>query len=147
MKISRAFTIALGLFLSAIIAFAVGCRDARPVEVQKRRDSLTQLAETYLAFNEESDGAPTNVTEFLAFMDSLPASDSVASARESLEEGEVVVIWGGDLSDVTANPTSVLAFEARAPASGGYVVMADGQVQMMTGKDFSEATMLTTVNP
>ncbi|MGI9473397.1 MAG: hypothetical protein ACR2NZ_17775 [Rubripirellula sp.] len=142
MKTRRTFSAVLALLLISSVVATTGCSDARPAEVQKRRDNLAELANTYVAFSESKGSSPTNVTDFLAFIDSQPSSDALVAAKSVLEEGDVVMIWGGDLSDEQANSSYVLAFEARAPASGGYVVMADGSVQLMTGKDFSEATML-----
>ena len=52
------------------------------------------------------------------------------------------MIWNGVLSDSGDDARYVLGFEAGAPATGGYVVMGDGTVRLMTGKDFSEAMML-----
>ena len=53
-----------------------------------------------------------------------------------------VMIWDGQLSDAQSNSKYVLGFEARVPASGGYVVMGDGEVRLMTGKEFSEGATL-----
>ena len=64
-----------------------------------------------------------------------------------MEEGDIVVNWRGRLGEPQELAAFVLGFEARAPASGGYVVMGDGQVRLMTGKDFSQSTMLPAVDP
>ena len=133
--------------LVACALFVTGCSDARPIEVQKRRDNLETLAKAYLGFEAESGNAPANVTEFLSFLSDQPASPALSGAQEALEEGDIVVNWGGDLGNVDDNANRVLAFEARAPASGGYVVMADGQVRLMSGKEFSTAPMLEPSSP
>ena len=57
------------------------------------------------------------------------------------------MIWNGDLN---ANPDPgqcVLGFEAGVPAHGGYVVMADGTVQVIKRGEFQSATMLRTTLP
>lgn len=130
------------LVLVACTLLVAGCNDARPVEVQKRRDNLEMLAKAYLDFNAEAGTAPVKVTDFLSFLKDQPASTALNGAQLAIEEGDIVVNWGGDLSNDADNANRVLAFEARVPASGGYVVMANGQVRLMSGKEFSTASML-----
>ena len=132
--------------LLTVVAFLLlataGCGDGGAA-VLKRRSNLMELGLAYHAFYASQQRGPADAAELVASMSSQASSDSaVADAITSLEEGDIVMIWAGVLGDSTENARYVLAFEARAPASGGYVVMGDGEVRLMTGKDFSQAAML-----
>ena len=145
LKIRRLLMFAIACCLLTGTLSMSGCSDARPAEVQKRRDNLTRLAELYLAYAESHQSAPKNASDFLAFINTQSPSQSLTAAKTVLEEGDIVMIWEGDLSAKSNNQDAVLAFEARVPASGGYVVTSNGTVLLMTGKDFSEATMLPSI--
>ena len=126
----------------AAMVLTVGCGDGGAA-VLKRRSDLTELGRAYQSFHDEQQRGPANAIELIESMSQAAESDEkVASAIKSLEEGEIVMNWQGVLGDPAANSQYVLGFEARAPASGGYVVMADGKVRLMTGKDFSESAMV-----
>jgi hypothetical protein len=54
------------------------------------------------------------------------------------KEGEVVIAWGAPIQEGASD--TVLAYEKQVPASGGYVLMQDGQtVQKMTAEEFKSA--------
>lgn len=123
-----------------------GCGDGGAA-VLKRRSNLDQLAAAYTGFVETHGKTPANATELSEFMRSgLPDIPPIQDAIVSLEEGDVVMIWNGDLGDTGSTSAYVLGFEAGVPATGGYVVMGDGVVRLMTAKDYSEATMLPTAD-
>jgi len=129
-----------------LAALVVGCGDGGAA-VAKRRNNLMTLGLAYHQFNAVQQRPPASISELADYMRSGSDPD-VEDAVTALEDGDIVMNWNGDLGtgeDAEENGLYVLGFEARAPASGGYVVMADGFVQLMTGKDFSEATMVAEV--
>ncbi len=122
--------------------FLSGCGDGGAAVLQ-RRSNLEQIGVAYQGFYEANGKAPASMAELITHMNSVSqGEEAVTDAITSLEEGDIVVNYNGVLGDAGKNASDVLAFEARAPASGGYVVMGDGGVRLMTGKEFSEATML-----
>jgi hypothetical protein len=81
-------------------------------------------------------------------LDFMSASDDqreeAISAADALREGDILMIWNGDLDDNLEPGKFVLGFEAGVPAHGGYVVMADGSVQVIKRGQFQSALMLPT---
>lgn len=125
-----------------ILAIVVGCGDGGAA-VAKRRNNLKSLGLAYHEFHAVHQRAPASAEELAEHMQSSSTADS--EAVKALEEGDIVMNFDGILSNAGENGLYVLGFEAGVPATGGYVVMADGMVQLMTGKEFSEATMIPTV--
>lgn len=130
-----------------LAAFVVGCGDGGAA-VAKRRNNLMTLGLAYHEFNAVYQRPPASISELADHMRTGSDPD-IEDAIKALEDGDVVMNWNGILGsgeEAAQNGLYVLGFEARAPATGGYVVMADGFVQLMTGKDFSEATMVPEVS-
>ena len=131
-------------FLAAIlfcVCVTTGCGDGGAA-VLKRRANLSTLGLAYHSFHQAKGKSAANAGELVQFMSAESPDPQTTDAIASLEEGDIVMNWGGVLGDASENGKYVLGFEARAPASGGYVVMGDGFVQLMTGKEFTAATML-----
>ncbi|MEM8669945.1 MAG: hypothetical protein AAGG48_20630 [Planctomycetota bacterium] len=123
----------------------VGCGDGGEAVV-KRRNVLGSLAKAYMDFGVVNQRSPSSTSELIEHMRAQPsASEEELEAASGLEEGDIVMNWDGDLSKTAENGLYVLGFEAGVPGSGGYVVMADGMVQLMTRQDFSEARMVPEV--
>ena len=131
----------------AMIAACVswtGCGGDGEAAVLKRRTNLETIGQAYRSFRDSNQTSPSSDDDLLSFMESDLDDVDVANAMKSIEEGDIVVIYDGVFGADQRIGEQVLAFEAGAPRGGGYVVMADGQVRLMTGKDFSEAEMLPT---
>jgi hypothetical protein len=122
-----------------------GCGDGGAA-VLKRRSNLSMLGAAYHGFHQANGKSPVNAGELTQFMSDKSSDPQTTDAVVSLEEGEIVIHWDGVLGGARDNGRYVLGFEARAPASGGYVVMGDGEVRLMTGKEFSQAAMLPSVS-
>ena len=138
---SKSF-VSIILMLSMLIT--TGCGDGGAA-VLKRRSNLHELGMAYHRFLQANQKSPAGAGEMSEFMKSQSADDpKVQDAIISLEEGDIVMIWNGNLGDASENPKYVLGFEAGAPSTGGYVVMGDGVVRLMTAKEYTEATMLPT---
>lgn len=146
--ISSRLLIYLSLFQIGCVF--VGCSDEQQNAVRQRRDNLAKVGQAYIDMNREAGGSPRNSDALAAWMAGSADPVTREEARDCVLEGEVVVNWNGDFSD-PGKPKSagdlVLAFEAAAPARGGYVVMADGRVEYMPLKTFQESEMLPQLQP
>ena len=136
----------VSLVLLCTTCCLAGCSEEQQNAVRQRRDNLDKIWQAYAEMH-KTDASPKNVDELAAWMAESADAGTRGSARDSLVEGDVVVIWNGDLSFDDHLGSYVLAFEAGALARGGYVVMADGAVKSMTLKDFQAAVMLPAIQP
>ncbi len=141
-------TTTLAILLLCLIA-TVGCGGDGGAAVLKRRSNLHVIGMGYRAFAESNQRGAADASELSSFIsqmdsDSETSESQITDAITSLQEGDVVVTWKAPLTDSPENAQYVLAFEAGVPSTGGYVVMADGTVRLMTAKDFSKATMMPT---
>jgi hypothetical protein len=60
-----------------------------------------------------------------------------------MNDGKYTVLWGAN-PDLMRDPAdTVLAYETAAPASGGWVVMADGSVKQLSAAEFQAARKAT----
>lgn len=125
----------------ACVSLAVGCGGDGGQAILKRRQVLAQLGTAYLDFYAAHQAAPASADELAAFLAS-DDSGKAADAIKGLEEGDVVMVYRGVLDDTSQDAPYVIGFEAGVPATGGYAVMSDGSVTLMTQKDFVEATMV-----
>ena len=121
-----------------------GCGDGGAA-VLKRRSDLERLAGSYREYHKLHQRAPADASQLLDFM---RAADDQAketiSAAAALQEGDILMIWNGDLDTDPEPGRFVLGFEAGVPAHGGYVVMGDGTVKVIKRGQFQSAVMLPT---
>jgi len=134
------------IFPVSTVLFAIcltnGCSQEQQNAVLLRRENLAHLGTSYLEWSKVKQSSPGNAEEFTQWMLETDNANILGSARNSLIEGDVIMIWNGDLTDEPANAGYVVAFEAPTPAKGGYVVMGDASVKLMTAKEFAASTML-----
>jgi hypothetical protein len=130
--------------IGPVVCCLVGCGDGGAADaIQKRRSNLQQLGIAYQRYHEGNQRSPADAIELLGFMKSQVENDpQLRDAIISLEEGDIVMAWDGQINSATKNADFVLGFEAGVPSTGGYVVMGDGAVQLMTAKDYSKASLL-----
>ncbi|MDG3007519.1 hypothetical protein [Paludisphaera mucosa] len=92
---------------------------------------LLEVGEMYRIYIDDNKRPPRAVKDVLKY---APAFNFGSMA---LQEKRVVVLWGADLQ---AESTEVLAYEAKAPESGGAVLLRDGlTVKAMTPAEFQAA--------
>ncbi|MDG2223724.1 MAG: hypothetical protein P8L85_20260 [Rubripirellula sp.] len=119
-----------------------GCGDGGEV-VAKRLNRLDSLGQAYQGYGEIHQRSPASIAELVGYIKTQAAPTEVdLDAAFGLEEGDLVIIWKANLANSGENGLYVLGFESGVPSTGGYVLMADGQVQLMTSKDFSEARLI-----
>lgn len=136
------YLLSVGSFCCAMVLVCLlGCSQEQQDAVRQRRENLAKIGQAYTEMY-NSGASPKNSSELSAWMAESADAGTRGAARVSLVEGDVVVNWNGDLSQTGALGSLVLAFESGALARGGYVVMADGKVKIMTLKEFQEAPML-----
>ncbi len=141
---SNVLKIACIAAVGIVVCCVGGCDDGGAADaIRKRRSNLQQLGIAYQGYYQDNKRSAANAAELLGFMELQGEADpQVRDAITSLEEGDIVMAWGGRLEDPATSAKFVLGFEAGVPSTGGYVVMGDGTVRLMTAKDFSEASLL-----
>jgi hypothetical protein len=65
-----------------------------------------------------------------------PVAPAAPLAEPAIRDGSVVYVWGATLSP---GSTAVLAYEKKAEAEGGWVLLQDGTVKQMTADEFRGA--------
>ena len=130
--------------LVLLLLLPSGCGDGGAA-VLKRRSDLEHLFVGYRDYHKLHQRAPADASQLLDFMSAADdQGEEAISAAAALREGDILMIWNGDLDSNPALGKFVLAFEAGVPAHGGYVVMADGSVQVIKRGQFPSAQMLPT---
>lgn len=133
--------------LIAAVSFAIvlsasaGCGDNGAADlVLKRRSNLRLLGAAYREYFDINQRTASDAAELLEFLRKKDENAELQNAITSLEEGDVVLVWNGQVTSGVNG--RVLGFEAGVPSTGGYVVMGDGSVRLMTAKDFSKSELL-----
>ena len=124
--------------LVAAALLIAGCSGEAEQKVALRRSNLAELGLGYQQYYAEHGRAPASAAEFSQFMSAASDESAIQNAVISLEEGEVVMFWNGVLAENGDDGQRTLGFEASVPGSGGYVVTADGTIQLVTAKQFAE---------
>lgn len=134
----------LSTVLLGAVFLTAGCGDGGAADlVRMRRSNLATLGAAYLSYYQEQGESPTSVSALADYMKASASDPKTADAITALTEGDVIMIFDGQLADADNSAQRVIGFEAGVPATGGYVVMGDGKVRLMTIKDFSEASMIS----
>ena len=118
----------------ALLAFVVGCGGGAsssggatgPTEEATLQD-LSALLKT---LGEQKKRPPTKLAELDSYEPVFMA------AYKGVESKSVVYVWG---SAITPGGTAVIAYDAKVEASGGYVLLEDGNVKKMTAAEFAAA--------
>lgn len=99
---------------------------------------LAQVGSLYRDFWELKKKAPAGVKDFATSADVMP------EGVNAVKNGDVVVIWGVKLEDLSPEGTGdsadeVLAYQKEVPDSGGYVLMKNRRIKHMTADEFKAA--------
>jgi hypothetical protein len=130
-----------------LLCLTLGCGDGGSgAAILKRRSNLETLGAAYLAYHEANGKSAANATDLAGFMAQSATDPKTSDAITSLTEGDIRMIFNAELGESAENARRVLGFEAGVPATGGYVVMGDGTVRLMTVKDYSEASLVAVSN-
>ena len=108
-----------------------GCGDAPKMVVgESRKDHMVEIGEMIKSLAEEGRSPPSKMAELEAVEPMLPLSGPL------VRTGEIVYLWGAAYAP---GSTRVVAYEKKAPAEGGWVVLQDGSVREMTADEFKSA--------
>ncbi len=77
----------------------------------------------------------TKPQELAQFENSFPLG------AKSVKSGDVIVLWGVKMAneDGSGATGELVAYEKKVPTEGGYVLLQDGNVKMMTPAEFEAA--------
>ena len=83
-----------------------------------------------------SDGIkpPKKLSEFLPLEPMAPIS------AEFIKNGEIVYFWGAGLK---TGGQAIIAYEKKAEAAGGWVLLEDGSAKLLTSAEFAAAPKAT----
>jgi hypothetical protein len=70
--------------------------------------------------------------------------NAVPSGLTPISTGDIIVLWGGELTDLNEEPTgpksdTILAYEKDVPDKGGKVLLLDRNIKTMTPEEFAAA--------
>ena len=131
----RARVLLIVLFVMA----AVGCgsepskRDPNVNYGPSNKDMLIDFGAMLKAYIKEHKKAPLKVADFDRY------APAFSGAEEGLRTKTVVYLWGQPINTDAKAAGTVLAYEKEAEASGGWVLMQDGNVRKMTADEFKAA--------
>jgi hypothetical protein len=122
----------LSVWLAGAMLVGCGTPEPKPL-VATGEDGLRELAELYKYLEYSKLPPPQRVEDLDNYLDSLH------SALPKIRSGEYEVLWGVGLAAAHPAAGGVLAFEKKAAAEGGAVLLRDGTVKQMTVGEFSAA--------
>ncbi len=123
----------------------IGCNAEAEAKVALRKANLVTIGSAYEGFVQANSAAPQSEEEFISYLqESHPDKEAADEAVASLQEGNIIVIWKGTWPENAAQSSTIVAFEANVPGSGGYAVTAAGQVELVTAGAFAERETLAT---
>jgi hypothetical protein len=114
-----------------LVALSCGGKKAdQDPETARRREELQQISAMYEAYAKAHEGEPPKQLSDLATREH---EQIYPLGFRVLREGSYVVVWGASGKD----SGTVLAYEKDAPAKGGFVLTADGNVQKLTADELN----------
>jgi hypothetical protein len=122
------------LALAVLSAFAAGCGTRLQSQADDaQRAALADLGQAYRLYLEQKKQPPTGPANLRAY------TPAFALLPQALQGDKFTVLWGANPASVPNPADTVLAYEKGVPASGGCVLMADGNVKHMTAQEFQNA--------
>jgi hypothetical protein len=94
---------------------------------------LRELVRVYEYIEYSKFPPPRRIEDFGQHWDNMP------NAYGRIEQGEYVVAWGVGRSTAPGAGQQVLAYEKKAAAEGGAVLLRNGTVKTLTAAEFSKA--------
>jgi len=118
-------------FHTAVIVFLAlpaGCGENRPaVQGLNRKDHLDEIGQMMKGVSEEGRKPPSKLSELESVEPMLPLAGPL------LRSGELIYVWG---AAYVPGSQKVAAFEKKAEAEGGWVLLQDGTVKEVTADEF-----------
>ena len=119
--------------LTCIAAFSsIGCDGARTSgpSVNPQKDALVDLGQMLKQLADEKKKPPARLAEL------EPVEPMIPNAGAAIRTGSIVYLWG---ASYISGGTKIVAYEKKAPESGGMVLLEDASVKEMTADAFKSA--------
>jgi hypothetical protein len=128
-----------------VVAVLLGCGGIQKAAQKARtHNQLLQIGLAYQNYQDQNKGkSPSGVAELQPF-------GLTPDATTALQSGQLVVIWDADVDAMRKGQGQsgyVLGYESSAPAGGGAVLLADGDVRQMTVAEFNALPKAPTKAP
>jgi len=117
------------------LALAAGCTEPETGEVQleSKPDAGLQDLKAFLTSAKASGQATTRAA-------AAPVLGAVHLAADYyLGSGQIVFLWGTQLSDVPEAADRIIAYQRTAPSDGGWVLFQDGSLREISTEAFAAA--------
>jgi hypothetical protein len=120
------------LLVVVLVAFSpIGCggsgKTTFDVTGKHKMEEIGQMLKTV---NASGTNPPARLDDLERVEPMVPLSAT------DLRSGDVVYIWGASLSTGGDTARTLLAYEKKGPAEGGWALMQDGAVKQMTPQEF-----------
>ena len=145
---SKMFRLMMALSLSICCFSLVGCGSRQPVATPESAtlSKLNDVAELYRVYSITNKKPPKNKAEAAKMENAVP------SGLTPINTGDIIVLWGGELTDLNEEPTGpksdkILAYEKDVPSKGGKVLTLDRRIKSMTPEEFSSAPKAGALEP
>ena len=137
---SKKFRLMMSLSLGLCSFSLVGCGSRQPVATPESAtlSKLNDVAELYRVYSITNKKPPKSKAEAAKMENAVP------SDLTPINTGDIIVLWGGELTDLNEEPTGpksdkILAYEKDVPAKGGKVLLLDRNIKTMTPEEFAAA--------
>ncbi len=105
----------------------------------KNKNELKNIGYYYHFFHQANQRGPSSAAEFLS-------ADKYEkrlhpSLRTVVESGQYVIIWDYNVKADRLRSESMFGYHTSVPESGGWVVYADGHVELITAEQFANAIL------
>ena len=137
---SKKFRLMMALSLCICCFSLVGCGSRQPVATPESAtlSKLNDVAELYRVYSITNKKPPKSKAEAAKMENAVP------SGLTPINTGDIIVLWGGELTDLNEEPTGpksdkILAYEKDVPAKGGKVLLLDRNIKTMTPEEFAAA--------
>ena len=137
---SKMFRLMMAISLGICSFSLVGCGSRQPVATPESAtlSKLNDVAELYRVYSITNKKPPKSKAEAAKMENAVP------SGLTPISTGDIIVLWGGELTDLNEEPTgpksdTILAYEKDVPAKGGKVLLLDRNIKTMTPEEFAAA--------
>jgi hypothetical protein len=137
---SKMFRLMMALSLGICCFSLVGCGSRQPVATPESAtlSKLNDVAELYRIYSITNKKPPKSKAEAAKMENAVP------SGLTPISTGDIIVLWGGELTDLNEEPTgpksdTILAYEKDVPDKGGKVLLLDRNIKTMTPEEFAAA--------
>jgi hypothetical protein len=127
------------LVLGALVGLSAGCGSGGrapsvPSDPQEafQQNNMLELGELLQTLQRDEGKPPSSLADLARREVGWPGG------YKQVKDGNIVLLWGAPTREGATD--TVLAYEKKAPESGGYVLMQDGKtVKRMTADEFKAA--------